>query len=320
MGHLFSVLSRRHVLYFLPGLCLILVLCLWLFRTDAPPANAQLKSMTAFVGGPYEASGIAAVPGTAGVLFVDNGRPGQVFWMGLDQHRMQSGAIKSAGLGVAIEDIEGLTTDGTYFYAVSSQSRPKAIASAGLVRFKFDARSQTAAEVASISGLKKFLVENVAELRADGDRKSKDGGLNIEGIAWDPHRGRLLLGLRSPIIDDKALLVPLKLRNARGPFSIENIEVEGSRAIRLSLGGNGVRSIEYDKKAKVFRIISGASEDQQQTDFGLWEWDGNEQRAGPRETHKFDKILKPEGVARVTVGNRDVLIVVFDAGGYTILD
>jgi hypothetical protein len=308
------------MLYFLSGLGLILLLYLTLVRTPTRPAGAQIKSMTAFVGGPYEASGIAGVSGTDGVLFVDNGRPGQVFWMGLDQNGKQAGAIKSTELGVVIEDIEGLTTDGTYFYAVSSQSRPKAIASAGLIRFKFNARSQTAEEVASISGLKKFLVENVAELRGEAARKSKDGGLNIEGIAWDPQRGRLLLGLRSPIINEHALLVPLKLRDARGQFSIENLEVEGSKAIRLPLGGGGVRSIEYDRKAKLFRIISGASEDQQQTDFGLWEWNGSEHQAATRETHKFDKILKPEGVARATVGNRDFLIVVFDAGGYTVVD
>ncbi len=315
---MFSHLKTFHLLFFLPLLCVSFLMYLSLARTPAGQGGQAIKAMTPFVGGMFEASGAAG--GTDGVLFVDNGRPGQVFWMGLDQSGKQAGPIKAAGLGIAIEDIEGLTTDGTYFYAVSSQSRPKAIASAGLVRFRFDAGSRTAEEVAAISGLKKFLVENVAELRGEGDRKSKDGGINIEGITWDPERGRLLLGLRSPIVDEHALLVPLKLRDSRGQFSIENLEVEGSKAIRLPLGGNGVRSIEYDNKAKLFRIISGASEDQQQVDFGLWEWNGKEQQAAIRETHKFDKILKPEGVARATVGNRDFLIVVFDAGGYTIVN
>jgi hypothetical protein len=98
------------------------------------------------------------------------------------------------------------------------------------------------------------------------------------------------------------------------------LEVEGSKAIRLPLGGIGIRSIEYDGRANVFRIISGATEDQQLTDFGLWEWNGDEKQRVLRETNRFDKTLKPEGVARATVGKRDFLIVVFDAGGYTILD
>ena len=276
--------------------------------------------MTAFAGGRFEASGVAYVPGSEGVLFVDNGRVGQCFWMRLDQNGKQVGPIKTVELGVSIEDIEGITTDGTYFYVVSSQSRPKAIAKAGLVRFKFDARSQIVEGVESISGLKKFLVENVAELREEGDRKSKDGGVNIEGLAWDPRQGRLLLGLRSPIVDGQGLLVPLRLRDPRGAFSIDNLEVEGSRAIRLPLGGLGIRGIEYDGRANLFRIISGAAEDQDATDFGLWEWNGNVQQRVLREMNRFDKNLKPEGVARATVGNRDFLIVVCDAGGYTILD
>lgn len=276
--------------------------------------------MTAFVGGKFDASGVANVPGTDGVLFVDNGRPGQIFWMSLDQNGKQVGAITAVELGVDIEDIEGITTDGTYFYVVSSQSRPKAIAGLGLVRFKFDAGRQRVDGVESIAGLKGFLTENVAELRAVGGTTGKDGGLNIEGLAWDPKQGRLLLGLRSPVVDGHALLVPLKLRDRQGPFSIDNLEVEGSKAIRLSLAGVGVRAIEYDGRAKIFKIISGAAEDQKQTDFVLWDWNGDEQRPVLRQTERFEQSLKPEGVARVTAGNRDFILIVFDASGYTVID
>ena len=78
--------------------------------------------------------------------------------------------------------------------------------------------------------------------------------------------------------------------------------------------------MEYDARAKVFRIISGAAENQDSTDFGLWEWDGDEQQPKIRETKRFEKDLKPEGVARVTSGSHNFLIVVFDASGYTILE
>ena len=315
---MFSYLEIRRLLFLASVLCsMSLSSC---GGTPPPPGGQLLKSMTAFDGGKFDASGVTDVPGTDGVLFVDNGREGQVFWMSLDRNGRQAGAIKAVGLGVGIEDIEGITTDGTYFYVVSSQSRPKAIDKEGLVRFKFDARSQSIEAVESISELKRFLVENVAELRGEGDRKGKDGGLNIEGLAWDTRRGRLLLGLRSPIVDGHALLVPLRLRDPRGAFSMDNLEVEGSKAIRLSLGGVGIRGFEYDGRANVFRIISGAAEDQEQTDFGLWEWNGDEQQPVLRETNRFDNSLKPEGVARVTVGSRDFMLIVFDASGYTVVD
>jgi hypothetical protein len=317
---MFSRLKTFHLWFLLPVLGLVFLMYLSLAKTPAGQGGEAIKGMTPFVGGTFEASGVAAVPGTDGVLFVDNGRPGQVFWMGLDQNGKQAGAIKAVSLGTGVEDIEGITTDGTFFYVVSSQSRPKAIAATGLARFKFDARRQSVEGVASIGGLKKFLVDNVAELRGEGDRKSKDGGINIEGLAWDPRDGSLLLGMRSPVVDGQALLIPLKLRDPRGAFSIDNLQVEGGKAIRLTLGGLGIRGIEYDARAKVFRILSGATEEQQLTDFGLWEWNGDEKQPALREMKKFEKTLKPEGLARATSGKRDFLIVVFDAGGYTIIE
>lgn len=316
MGQIFSHSQTRALVVLLSFFFLLSVSC---GQKPKRPRGEVLASITAFVGGTFDASGVADVPGTEGVLFVDNARQGEVFWMRLDQNGKQVGEIKPLGLGANIEDIEGITSDGTYFYVVSSQSKPKAIATEDLVRFRFDARNQTIEGVESISGLKQFLVENVAELREEGDKKGKEGGLNIEGLAWDAQRRRLLLGLRSPLVDGQALLVPLKLRDPRGAFSTENLEVEGSKAIRLSLGG-GIRGIEYDGRTKVFRIISGAPEDQNRTDFGLWEWNGNEQKPVLRETRRFDEKLKPEGVARVTAGGRAFLIIVFDASGYTVME
>ncbi len=52
--------------------------------------------MTAFSGGTFEASGVAHVPGTDGVLFVDDGRPNEIFWMRLGTDRKQAGAIKQS--------------------------------------------------------------------------------------------------------------------------------------------------------------------------------------------------------------------------------
>jgi hypothetical protein len=311
-------LSLTHLKILLPVVSLIFLnsSC----SSKSSRADEVPKGLTPFVGGKFDASGVVDVPESAGVLFVDNGREGQIFWMELDQKGKQVGSINSLSLGVHIEDLEAITTDGTSFYVASSQSRPKAIASEGLVRFKFDQGSRRIKDAESISGLKAFLVANVAELQDGADRPGKDGGLNIEGLAWDPRDGRLLLGLRSPIVDGHALVVPLRLRDRRGAFSIDNLEVENSKAIRLPLGGAGIRGIEYDGRAKVFRIISGAAENQDQTDFVLWEWNGNAQQPIVRETKRFEKSLKPEGVARATAGGHNFLIIVFDASGYAILE
>jgi hypothetical protein len=300
--------------------CLTVVLYLSCGSLPSTLGGQATGRMTAFAGGKFEASGVAGVPGTDGILFVDDGRPGEVFWMRLDQGGKQVGSVKAVRLGVSVEDLEGITTDGTHFYVVGSQSKPKGADAEGLVRFKFDAERQAVAGVEAISGLKSFLLEKVAGLREAGGSQATSGGLNIEGLAWDPRRSRLLLGLRSPVIDGQALVVPLRLRDPRGLFSAGNLEVADPGATRLPLRGAGVRSIEFDGQANIFRLIAGAAGDKEQTDFGLWEWSGEEGRPLLREATRFDRKLKPEGVARVSAGSRDLTLLVFDASGYTVLD
>ncbi|HKS28800.1 MAG TPA: DUF3616 domain-containing protein [Pyrinomonadaceae bacterium] len=302
------------------AVCLLFLFYLTRPATRATPGVEVISRMTAFSGGTFEASGVVAIAGTDAVLFVDDGRPGLIFWMNLDESGRQAGPIKAIELGVEIQDLEGATSDGTYFYVVSSQSRPKAAEKAGIVRFKLNTRTQRVEGAQSIQGLKSFLVDNVAELRRMGDVKMKDGGINIEGIAWDPKQNRFLLGLRAPVIDGQALVIPLRLKNAAGDFSVSNLEVVGSKAIRLNVGGVGIRSIEYDNRQGLFRIISGAAEDQEQTDFGLWQWSGDEGGAPPKELSRYDRRLKPEGAARVTVRGRDFMFMVFDASGYSVVE
>jgi hypothetical protein len=300
----------------IPVVGMLLLFCITLLALNNLTADAQMKP---FTGGKYEASGVAQVPGTDGVLFVDNGRPGGLFWMRLDEQGNQGGAIKAIGLNPAVIDLEGITTDGTHFYVVGSQSKAAGSDQPGLVRFRFDAQRQETQRAESISGLKNFLAENVAELRGMANRLYRDGGINIEGIAWDPRENRCLLGLRSPIINGQALVVPLRLRDPQGGFSAGNLEVENGKAHRLPLGGAGIRSIEYDDRAQAFRIISGAALDGAKTDFKLWVWNSKADQTALRETNSFTQKLKPEGVTRVTSGGRSFIFIVFDSSGYLAL-
>lgn len=276
--------------------------------------------VTAFAGGQFEASGVAYVPGTDGVLFVDDDSTNEVFWMRLGADRKQSGAIKTVNIATSIIDLEGITEDGEYFYVVGSQSKSRGADLVGLARFKFDANTQQASRTEAVSGLRKFLAENVAELRGMEDTKYGEGGINIEGIAWDPVNKRLLLGMRSPVVEGQALVVPVKMRDSKAAFSLDNLEVEGRKAIRLPLGGAGIRSIEYDDSRKAFYVISGAGPNSEKIDFKIWEWNGNEATPGLRELQTFDRRLKPEGITRVSTGSGDFTFIVFDTSGYAATD
>lgn len=319
MGRLISNYNLRYLALFL--ILTVTLLLTWFFtRNSTSPSDQGQKSLSPFNGGKYEASGLIDVEGTDGVFFVDNKRDGHVFLMRFDADGKHIDSVKAIDLGVNVVDPEALTFDGTHYYSISSQSKPKAVEGVGLARFKFDNQSHNVSGVESLHGLKDFLVQNVAELRELGNTKDKDGGINIEGLAWDARQKRFLVGLRSPVVDGHALIVPIRFRDPKGNFSIENLEVEGSKAIRLPLGGVGIRGIEYDKQTKNYQLISGAAENQEQADFGIWEWNGDTNQAVVREIKKFDKSLKPEGVARVTVGEKHFTLVVFDTSGYTTID
>ncbi|MCA1577465.1 MAG: DUF3616 domain-containing protein [Acidobacteria bacterium] len=303
------------------GFAIILLLAITasglIFR--APKAAAPAP-MTSFSGGTFEASGVAHVPNTDAVLFVDDGRPNEIFLMQLGEDRKQAGAIKPIDIATSIIDLEGMTTDGEYFYIVGSQSKSKGADQAGLARFKFDAVSQRAVGIEAASGLKKFLADNVAELSGLENTKYNDGGINVEGIAWDPRNARLLLGLRSPVVEGHALVVPLKLRDPKAALTFDNLEVEGRKAIRLPLGGAGIRSIEYDEARKAFVLITGAGPNSEKMDFKTWEWSGNGATLTLRELETFDRRLKPEGITRFSNGARDFVFIVFDTSGYAATD
>lgn len=313
--------SKRPLLYLAALLLAVILASGVVLYTSGPNSSViagkvSAATAKAFAGGTFEASGVVHVPGTSGILFIDDGKPSEVFWMELDDSGNQRGSIKAVNLGVSIEDPEGITTDGTYFYIVSSQSRSKGSEQASIVRFKFNPGTQTIEEAQTVGELKQMLVNNVNELRDMGAVKAKDDGINIEAVAWDPVQGRLLIGLRSPVIDGQALVVPLKLSDARGQFSIQNPKSGGIEAVRLALGGQGIRSMEYDEKSKLFQIIAGATESQDKNDFKLWEWSGDGGQAGLRDVTTFDRKLKPEGITRASVGNSDFKFIVFDTSKY----
>ena len=290
-------------------------------------AKVKLSSPGAgipFKGGVFEASGVISVLGSNGVLIVDDGRSSEVLWMQLDESGREVGQVKPIPLGVTIDDPEGITSDGNFFYIIGSQSRPNGGEQNALVRFAFDASTQSVQKAEAMTNLRDFLIANVPELKEAG-KKESEGGLNIEGISWDFKRGRWLLGLRSPLTKDgSALVVAIKLRNPAGAFSVDNLQLAEPNAIPLKMGGLGIRDIQYDPDANSFLIIAGPPEHHEKAEFALWEWTGNLDQGGSetalRKEQDFDPKMKAEGITHAEVGGRKFIFVVGDAGSYLKLD
>jgi len=271
----------------------------------------EAKSGFEFDGGPFESSGVVSVPGSDAVLFVDDGRAHEIYWMQLDGSGRQRGAVKSVPLGIEIDDPEDITTDGKYFYILGSNNR-EAENRFGLARFAFDS-STNQVTANPIPDLRKLLLERVPDLKEASSKKAEDGGLNIEGITWDPDGHRLLLGLRSPLSANLALIVPIGVRDPAAPFTVENLSFNDSPTIKLPLDGLGIRSIQYDWKSKTYLIIGGATEMHGKGEFSLWRWDGRDKVT---RVAMLDPEMKPEGITRVQIGDADFLLVVGDSNRY----
>lgn len=274
---------------------------------------------TGLFGGALETSSVAAVPGTNGVLMVVDSDNDAARWVQLDESGKQVGSIKKIPLGVSFDDPEAITYGGGYAYLLASQADPTNGPRNAIVRFDFNSETQTQRSVEMIPDLRAFLLQNVTEIATLGTPSGKDGGLNIEGLAWDPINERLLLGLRSPLLGNQAVVIPLKLRERRGAFNLDNLKVDEPRVMFLALEGHGVRDLTYDPRLKSFLIISGAPENEKKTDFVLWEWTGQSD-ARPTKLMTLDDKMKPEGISSVTIGGRSFVFLVGDAGSYLKLD
>jgi hypothetical protein len=132
-------------------------------------------------------------------------------------------------------------------------------------------------------------------------------GLNIEGLSATP-QGTLLIAFRNPILDQKALLVPLL-----NPREV----VDGKAAklgppILLPLGGLGVRSIEYFEARDKFLIVAGPYDNK--GDFKLYQWSGSRSEE-PELIKKADlKGLQPEALI-IYPGERTKAQLLSDDGG-----
>ncbi len=280
-----------------------------------PPARegSDSAAIHAIAGGTFEASGLVAVPASNVLLFSDDGRSREVFAVAFGADGAQQGAAASIRSAADVTDAEGMTSDGTYIYMVGSQSKRNGYEGDGLVRFRFDPATRVASATESVRALKVWLARNVAELQGT-ERRVGDDVLNIEGLAWDPEGQRLLLGLRAPVVDGKALVVPVKLGDPNKPLTAENLRGDGP-AIRIALGGAGIRGIEYDARAKRFMLITGASLNAEDRDFELRSWDGRSDSTTLVGT--YPSRLKPEGVAQLVVDGRPLQVIIFDTGYIT---
>ncbi|MBN9692245.1 MAG: DUF3616 domain-containing protein [Verrucomicrobia bacterium] len=112
------------------------------------------------------------------------------------------------------------------------------------------------------------------------------GGLNFEGLAAGP-RNSLLLGLRNPVPEGKALVIPLL-----NPFeAIVGKPAEFGDPVQLDLGGKGIRDLAWT--GRDYFIAAGSAEGGGKTT--IYRWAGVSEPPVLIDTPKF-KSLNPEAI------------------------
>jgi hypothetical protein len=189
-----------------------------------------------------------------------------------------------------------------------------------LVRIACGEEDQLEAEV--LSAFREWIVANAPELGKSPRYLPDDGGLNVEGLGWSPTEQVLLLGVRTPVIEGKPLILRVRLKRVDGPWRLSNFEMlpPVSLAIKADRGEQGIRTIEFDPSRGVWLIVAGNATSASKAPFTLYAWDGNTQGVVHHfEQVRFHKRMKVEGVTHGRVGGRGAMIFVDDGGGYQLL-
>jgi Protein of unknown function (DUF3616) len=293
----------------------------------------------------HNASEVVAIADSR-FLFCDNNISDSLFEMRLTKTGAMAGPlIRRRIIGVSpryLDDFEGMAVarDGTTYYLVvatsfslkvrSRKARKKsgrgkpAIERESLLRITAAESAEPQAEI--IPGFRGWLIEQAPDLgkawRKSWSRIPDDGGLNMEGLAWNPIAMELLFGLRTPVIDGKPVILRVRVKNIGGTWNLNNFEMMPPVFLDLVPGDSerGIRTMEFDPSRNGILIVTGNSTSQSQAPFELYQWDGNPKGKVKRfDGVRFDPKFRVEGVTPGTIAGRPALIFVDDRGGYQVL-
>ena len=200
-----------------------------------------------------------------------------------------------------IRDLEGITSNNSnQIYAITSHTTNKShkhkVAREQIVRFNY--KDGEISQPNLYHGLLDSLKTLHPKLNSISKKRKKE--VNIEALTWDKEENALLMGLRSPLIEDKAVVISLK--NPNEIFD-ENQKPKLDKPILLDLYGDGIRGMSWDEKKQGYWIIAG-SVGKRKDSFSLWFWDKKNNKIS---VSKHTDIGYAEGIT--TINNMGIFIV-----------
>ncbi len=215
-----------------------------------------------------------------------------------------------------LADLEAVALDNNGFvYAITSHSLTRkgksSTAREKLVRFKV--KGDSVSDVGVVLDLKSAIIKLDKALKKSShvtDVK-ENNGFSIEGMSFDQNKQKLLIGLRTPVMDKKAVLLVLK--NPQAMFEKGEPPKFKRKPIYLDLDKGGIRAITFDATLNGYLILS--RHEKKGKKFKLWFWDGKENQAPVRVRIKGKLDLSnAEGITPILIGGEKKIMFVFDVG------
>ena len=216
-----------------------------------------------------------------------------------------------------LDDLEGVTADRAgNIYAITSHSRDSAgderKSRERLVRFRIEGDDVVDPRV--VDSLKRELLAAHPELAAAAAIRQvkSEGGLNIEALEMSADQQRLLIGLRSPLRDGRAILASIE--NPGAIFDAAERPRIGSTLTTLDLGGHGIRGMCWAPSLAGYVLIAGPVA-REQDEVQLWFWPGGgEDRPRRISVAGLSGFAHAEGVSAAVIDGRECIILVSDDG------
>jgi len=202
------------------------------------------------------------------------------------------GAVNlEAFTGFDKSDLEGAAKIGDRVYWISSHSFNSSNEDKKKRRVFFATKTVFAGGVPSTVGVGKAITSLRDGLASAANAAPKD--LNVEGLAATPEGG-LLIGLRSPLRNGNAIVVPLN--NAAAV--VEGGSPLWGKSIDVNLDGRGIRSMELILGQKPHYLIMAGTLKDSGEEFKIYKWSGP--GSAPERLDGINlKGIKPEGMMQI---------------------
>ena len=290
-----------------------------------PPANnaAELRSLGInMFNGVYEPSAVQQLPD--GNLLIAEDEPNHAFSIiSIDKtgRFVEDEALDTrviTGFKRRLSDLEALARDDEGFiYALTSHSRTRkgnrSPDREHLMRFKI--QDGNVLGLTSYDNLTQVL-ETDHKLHALIRERTKAEvsfeEINIEGMAFDPVKKRLVLGFRDPEFNNMALVAFIS--NPKDVFE-RNAKPEFDEVAVIDIDGGGIRSLNYDPVVKTYVIANEVKDENGQKFSQLWTWSGNPTDEQQKiSLPNLQHITNVEAVDSITVNGKPQMSLMGDEG------